>query len=401
MTQNPNETPIALKCPQCGASLFPGKVDYIVCRYCGSSLVYQRPDVSAESANQAPSPNSQPSAQVVKGYKLRLLTVQDHEGTGLEVFRMLVPEGWQFQGGVRWLLDNPSMPATLACLVANPQGPEAFEVLPNLNFTWRSGGIPILGGKLFGAEVHQPVAIRDAFRSFVLPRYRSAPKDVRILKEEVLPDLPRMARSEAAISPIGRAEGGRVRVTYTWSGWQLEEEIYGVVEAFRVPVQTLFSSMEVTTWFIDYLFSFRSAAGKLDSLADLFGVMIRSLKTNPEWYAAFKSVAQYLAQAQIQRIHNIGQIGQIYAQTGSQIRSQNLNDYYARQATYDRLATDWSRAIRDVDAFYDPNRGETVELPAGYGHAWANNLGEYIVTDSADYNPNIGSNLNWSEMEPK
>jgi hypothetical protein len=158
--------------------------------------------------------------------------------------------------------------------------------------------------------------------------------------------------------------------------------------------------MEVITWFIDYLFAFRAAAGKLDSMADLFGVMIRSLKVNPEWAAAFKSIAQYLANAQVQRIQHIGQIGKIYAQTGREIREQNLNDFYARQAAYARLATDWSRAIRDVDAFYDPNRGETVELPAGYGHAWANNLGEYIVTKSPNFNPNIGSNQNWAEMAP-
>lgn len=395
MNQNPDETPAALRCPQCGANLVPGAGDYLVCQYCGSSLVYRHP------ADARPAPGAGTGAQVVKGYRLKLLTVHDREGTGLEVFRMLVPQGWQFQGGVHWLLDNPAMPATLACLVSNPRGAEAFEVLPNINFTWRSGGMPVLGGRLFGAEVRQPVNIRDAFHKLVLPRYRAAPKDLRILKQEPLPDLPRMARSEAALSPFGHAEGGRVRVAYTWGGWQLEEEIYGVVEVFRVPVQTLFSTMEVTTWFIDYLFSFRAAAGKLDSMADLFGVMIRSLKTNPEWYAAFKSIAQYLAQAQIQRIHHIGQIGQIYAQTGSQIRAQNLNDFYARQATYDRLATDWSRTIRDVDAFYDPNRGETVELPAGYGHAWANQLGEYIVTESADFNPNLGSNQNWTEMDPK
>jgi len=373
----------------------------MICQYCGSSLVFRQAVIPLESTDQASSSLSTPGGQVVKGYKLKLLTVNDREGTGLEVFQMLVPQGWQFQGGVRWLLENPSMPATLACLVSNPQGPEAFEVLPNLNFTWRSGGMPPLGSKLFGAEVHQPVNIHDAFHKFILPRYRSAVKDLRIIKEEPLPDLPRMARSEAAISPFGRAEGGRVRLAYTLNGNQLEEEIYGVVEVFRVPVQTLFSTMEVTTWFIDYIFSFRTGSGNLDNMADLFEVMIRSLKTNPEWYAAFKSIVQYLGQAQIQRIHHIGQIGQIYAQVGSQIRAQNLNDFYARQATYDRLSTDWSRAIRDVDAYYDPNRGETVELPAGYGHAWANNLGEYIVTEATDFNPNIGSNQNWTEMEQK
>jgi hypothetical protein len=337
----------------------------------------------------------------VKGYKLKLLTVRDDQGTGLEVFRMLVPVGWQFQGGVRWLLDNPTMPATLACHVSNPQGGEAFEVLPNLNFTWRSGGIPTLGGKLFGAEVCQPVGIRDALRNFVLPRYRSAFRDLRIIKEEPLPDLPRLAKAEAAISPIGRAEGGKLRVAYSWNQWPFEEEIYGVVEVFRVPFQTMFGMSESITWFIDYLFSFRALAGKLDGMADLFGVMLRSLKANPEWSAAVRCIVQQLAQMQIQQIHHIGQIGEIYARTGREMREQNLNDFYARQATYDRLSTDWSRTIRDVDAFYDPNRGETVELPTGYGHAWANALGEYILTESPGFNPNIGSNQTWTEMEAR
>lgn len=393
MTQQVSGNPTALLCPRCGAGLRPDSSGYIICQYCGSSLVWNTPAAAGPAA-------AEPGPQVVKGYQFKLVTVGDPEGTGLPVFRMLIPEGWRLQGGVRWLLDNPSMPATLACQVANPQGGEAFEILPNLNFTWRSGGTPVLGGKLFGAEVCQPVTIRDAFRKFVLPRNRSAAKNLRILKEEPLPDLPRLARSEAAISPIGRAEGGRVRVGYSWSGWQFEEEFYGVVEVFRTLVPTMFSMMDVTTWFIDYLFSFRASAGKLDAAADLFGIMLRSLKVNPEWYAAFKSIAQVLAQAQIQRIHHIGQVGQIYAQAGREMREQNLNDFYARQATYDRLSTDWSRAIRDVDGFYDPNRGETVELPAGYGHAWANNLGEYIVTESPSFNPNTGSNQTWTPMDP-
>lgn len=33
--------------------------------------------------------------------------------------------------------------------------------------------------------------------------------------------------------------------------------------------------------------------------------------------------------------------------------------------------------------------------------AWANNLGEYIVAESASFNPNIGSNLRWEPMQPQ
>jgi len=92
-------------------------------------------------------------------------------------------------------------------------------------------------------------------------------------------------------------------------------------------------------------------------------------------------------------------MGQIYAQVGREMRQENLDLFYANQAVHDRLTTDWSRTIRDVDGFYDPHREEVVELPAGYGNAWANNLGEYVLTEDPNFNPNIGSNLHWEPMK--
>ncbi len=41
-----------------------------------------------------------------------------------------------------------------------------------------------------------------------------------------------------------------------------------------------------------------------------------------------------------------------------------------------------------------------VELPSGYGTAWANNLGEYVVTESPGYNPNVDSNQHWEQLTP-
>lgn len=378
--------PSAAQCPQCGASLPPTTEGYTVCQHCGSSLVW-----SHRAAGET----------VVRGMRLRQLTCTDTQGTGLEIFRLLAPVGWQFQGGCQWLLDNPGMPAVVSFQVANPQGAEAFEVLPNTNLFWNNNPMTRVmfptGSRYFGAEVRPPMGIQEALRGIVLPRYRSRVQNLQIVSVELQPDLPRLVRSEAAVSG-GSAEGGKVRLRYTAQGRQIEEEIYGLVEVFRSPAASLFGAAETITWFIDSLVAFRAAAGLLDATADLYKVMSGSFRLNPHWYAAFKSIAVYLCQLQIQRIRHIGQIGEIYARTGREIREQNLNDWYARQAVYDRLNTDWSRAIRGVDGFYDPHRQEVVDLPAGYGHAWANNLGEYIVTESADFNPNVGSNLHWEPM---
>ncbi len=85
---SPSETkPVALKCPQCGASLPPGAEGYTVCQYCGSSLVCGNRQGTGGAAEQA----------VVRGMRLKMFAYTDREGTGLEVFPMLVPEPMQQQ----------------------------------------------------------------------------------------------------------------------------------------------------------------------------------------------------------------------------------------------------------------------------------------------------------------
>ncbi|NPV87131.1 MAG: hypothetical protein HPY45_14125 [Anaerolineae bacterium] len=385
--------PTALQCPQCGANLTPAAEAYVICQYCGSSVVI---------AHSAPDSRSQEAeVNAALGMRLKELRYTDREGTGLEMFRMLIPVGWDFRGGCRWALDNPGMPAVAAFQVWNPQGAEIFEVLPNMNFTWNTAPLTQMmfppGSRYFGAEVHQPVNIQEAMFKFVLPRYRSQMQNLQVVDFSPQPDLPRLVKSEAAASG-GWAEGGRVRIRYGWQGSAYEEDMYGVVEVFRAPMITMLAAAEVFFWFIDYLFSFRTAPGRMDAASKLFGVMAYSFRLNPHWYAAYQSIIQYLARQQIQRIHHIGQISQILAQTSREIREQNLQSWYHRQEVQDRQNLEWSRAMRGVEGFYDPHREQVVELPSGYGHAWANNLGEYIVTEDPNFNPNLFSNLHWEEM---
>ncbi|MEI7849663.1 MAG: hypothetical protein WCK35_27960, partial [Chloroflexota bacterium] len=255
------------------------------------------------------------------------------------------------------------------------------------------------GSRYFGAEVRPPVNIQDAFRTYILPRNRGQVQNLQVRNLTPLPDLPRLVKSDAVVTPGCSAQGGKLRISYNWQGYAFEEEIYAVVEDFRVKIGSLFAQTDLSVWFIDYLFSFRAAEGRLDATADLFTVMIQSFQLNPNWYAAFKTVAQHMARMQITHIRHIGEIGSILAQAGSQARQQNLNDWYSRQEIFDRQAVDRSRSIRDVEGFYDPNRQDVVELPSGYGHAWANNGGEYVLTDDPNFNPNQESTQNWTEME--
>jgi len=158
-------------------------------------------------------------------------------------------------------------------------------------------------------------------------------------------------------------------------------------------------AMENIFWMADYLFSFRALAGQLDGLSDMFMTVVRSFRLNPQWYGRYMQVSQFMIQNQIQQIHHIGQISQIISRTSDQISDMIMDSYYQRQGTLNRLSDQFSRAIRGVDEYYDPFEERGVELLGGYDRAWSNALGEYILTSDANFDPNIGSNLNWEAME--
>jgi hypothetical protein len=198
-----------------------------------------------------------------------------------------------------------------------------------------------------------------------------------------------------------RRDGAKVRIRYQANGGTLEEEIYGTTSVASLPTQSMFGQAETIVWFANVIFSFRSGEGRLDATADLWRTVGSSFRANPTWQSACEQIAVALCQNQIQSIRQIGEFGRAYAQQGSAMRDDNLNSWYQRQEINDGIMDDVSRTIRGVDAYYDPHSERTVELPGGYGHAWANNLGEYIVTESTDFNPNVGSNLHWEPMEPR
>jgi hypothetical protein len=101
----------------------------------------------------------------------------------------------------------------------------------------------------------------------------------------------------------------------------------------------------------------------------------------------------------MQQIRNAGELSRIISQTHREISDDMMRSWEERQGVYDRLSERFSQNIRGVDEYYDPVSDRRVELPGGYRNAWVNGLGEYVITEQEDYNPNIGSNQNWQRME--
>jgi len=331
----------------------------------------------------------------------------DQQGAGIEAFRVLIPSNWDTRGGIQWVLDNPALPAVAALRIYNPQGTEEVEVFPNKMFFWSDNptvmSLHPVGSRYFGSEVRLPVSPADYIRTILIPAHRRDAADIRIIEQKSLPELAQLAGAATAFHPgfSRTADGGMVKIEYDRSGRTMEEEIYAVVWSFTFPVQSLSGIYSQTNWYGDYLFSFKAEKGKLAPSAKTFMTIVSSFQVSPLWWSKLTQVVEALIRMEIQRIQYVGQLGSLFSRTGSEIREQDLNAWQERQNAYDRMATDFSRQIRGVDGYYDPFADRLIELPSGYGRAWTNGLGDYIISDSPSYNPNIGSNQNWQEMKQR
>jgi hypothetical protein len=244
--------------------------------------------------------------------------------------------------------------------------------------------------------------LQSAFTRIIIPQARSKVNGLRIVKTNEVPELAKIARGQPVQGVRSYASGGKMRIEYQENGRRMEEEIYAAVSQFvtDLPGSTLAPGYFINYWYIDYVFSFKAAKNGLDSQAKVFQTMVYSMKVNPRWFAKVVNVKEMMVQKIIRGIKEIGRIGDMVARAGSEMREGQMRDWERRQQANDKIVQNFTDNIRGVERFNDPFAGKEVELPSGYGRAFANNLGEYIITDSPSYNPSIGSNLNWQELKP-
>ena len=325
--------------------------------------------------------------------------------TRMEVFHLLIPKGWKAEGGVTWSA-NPALPAHSLFRFYNPRGSEELNFFPTRSYFWTNNRLFLTtnppGSLRFGTLVARPVRLHDAFTRTIIPGAKRSMSGMKIVKEKDVHELAGLARGLPTQGVNASAEAGKMRIVYGERGRQMEEEFYAAVSQFvtHLPGSAYSGGYFIDYWYIDYAFSFRDEKGKLDSRSKIFQTMIYSLKVNPRWFAKVVNVKELLAQRYIRGIKAVGQMGQMIAQAGSQMREDQQRAWEQRQQVNDRIVQNFSDHIRGVERYNDPRAGKEVELPAGYGNAWANDLGEYIVSESPSYNPNIESNQHWEQLAP-
>jgi hypothetical protein len=263
-------------------------------------------------------------------------------------------------------------------------------------------------------QVQDALKGADLFRRFKSPGYTSPDVVVQYIEEEDLPRLAATLREDSPdMGPPPSADGARVRIRYALDGRDMEEDIFCVVSSMTTQTGAGLLMEEQVHWMAESLYAFRAARGHLDPMVRACMASVKSIRMNPRWFAAYQAESRRILQERIamqqalqqmaaaqrasfqRSMHRLSDVSRTLSETSDMIYS----GYESRSSAYDRMADNWSEAMRGVDSYMTPGGGSSVELPGGYEHAWTNGLGEYVMTDSSFLNPNDFTPGNWERMQ--
>jgi hypothetical protein len=128
--------------------------------------------------------------------------------------------------------------------------------------------------------------------------------------------------------------------------------------------------------------------------------MASSARLSLSWYNRERQAAATCEQIIKGEQATVMKISHIIAQANDEITETIRTTYEHRQAVLDGVNERFSEYIRGVQTYRGAD-GQRIQLPSGYRQAWVNNRGEYLMSDSATFNPNVelreGS---WRPLQP-
>jgi hypothetical protein len=369
-----------------------------------------------------PAPAPAPAASTARGpnyYRMKRASVVDEHGfeRPMPALGLLIPSDWRFQGTVQYTKAF----GCLADLVgvsfraSSPDDHVSLEMFPATHWQWADdpNSVQLLqasnqqmaafGGK--GCDVNPPLSAADYLRRVVAPRYRP---NARVVGAEPLPDMARQVQDrvreqEAAAARMGmrvtlRADVARLRIEYQES----EEWLAAVTFASGIPGPTfdIRSGRMGQTLFYTcgayVLFGMRAPRGQLAGMEKFFDMVLSTVHLEPEWE---NRVTQVILKMQADNSRAAQQRSAIIAQNGRDISNMITQGYEERSRIHDSAVAQFDQYIRGVQTFQNPATGEKVDLSNQYGRAWANGTGEYVLSDSAGFNPNGVVRGNWTELQ--
>lgn len=345
---------------------------------------------------------------------LKPVKIYDRMGFGEPIVArtFLAPAKWKVDGGVIWnirAIREDSIQERFQ--VTHPDGKARFEKLPQ--YTWQNSTSPVGIQTLRGMNkrIGSLLTVRQAIDQVFLPRYR---QNIQATVKSITPDrkvaegIEKAMRADYARYPQLRHTTISCEMALAQLEYQIGGQAYEEVVTFRMvtirrptiaPEVARFSDGQthgfVYNCFLD-MYAFRAPQGKLDEYQPILSTMLSSMRQNPAWNRAIQRHWNTMNRIDLKGMQDRAEIRR---KANAEIAEMRRVGWQKQQASQDRNAAAFTRTIRGVDAYRDPQTGEDIELNHGYDFAYRNHRGEYLITNNALFDPNVELNGTWRKLK--
>ena len=353
--------------------------------------------------------------------EMQIYYVMDEQAQ-MPVFAIRGPVDWTLESRVQWNLNNNVVPVTLGAALTDPQETKRLQFFSKLTCYWLTGDAALNnpGQMNMGMLNVAPMEPKAALAEAVTKIYQADVPGLQITGVREVPGLP------AALGQAGpNATGVGLRAVFPWEGKRMEEEIYAVYVIDSATLRGEAGVTTQTTWGLTDVHGFITQEGQMDANRSMFTYMVLSATPNPAWVELHVNVRQQLdAQFRQNLIDNRRAREAIMAQSralAAENEAFRANIMQRHRAAMDDTAHKsfiagihgggsssgggMSSHDKYVDSIHDRetfNDSSTVTGTSQHGYAdhhWSDGWGNYIHTDNPNVDPNIGSTVQWEELQ--
>ncbi|HEY3743865.1 MAG TPA: hypothetical protein VGL53_28675 [Bryobacteraceae bacterium] len=342
----------------------------------------------------------------------------------MRAYTWTIPSNWIFEGGV--INGSSCMGAPLPVFrMMSPDGIAELKLLPRMDWTWQTGGIPNAPARPPGdcLPLKRMIPANEFLKYMVsmlgVTFVRDAPPPNAAEFQESL----RKANAQAIPGMKVSGDAARFLVTYNINSIPVDEYLSVTVRCTentrRFGVNQVLTSLYACSAWVQRA---RARQGQLEAMQGTYNAVGKSFAIDPQWN-------QKRTQMEIDKIHEQQRQGmEAIKQQGRQIAAASQARHEAfmqsqamRQRQHEqflstmqrgtnmsmnrtqesmnsrsRAAGDWADYALDQQKRLDPRTGEITKDSSAYSYTWVNDAGKRMQTNDVNENPNGRGSGNWT-----
>lgn len=357
--------------------------------------------------------------------------VVDPSMGGIASHTILVPSGWSFEGGARWLPSAENYVHFVAALHGPNRESVSFDWNRMLRWSNVAGQPPqpetsLDAGPEVAIQRAPPQTLGEVALAIIVPRLRPRAQDLRLVSAERLPEVEEAVRKlhaeelrmlEAMLAQSRSSVPGmqsdmqmflvaeRARVRYTEDGQEWEEEVRSTQQGTRGSIRSDLMSVDSGAWGIYDVRAARAPVGRLDGCLPTLFSLAGTLRETPRWSAALAELRLELAKARTKAMQVDTDARRRHyadlAKTRAEISDIQMQGWRSRQDSQDRMHKATIDSIRGTHDFRGGD-GTNYVVSNQFERAFVDPGGRVILTNDVNYQPSGDQAVNrfqWQELQ--